>query len=84
MVEGLPWCELGSGQDRTPLVIVNGNLTIQYYINDMYPRAKSVRSWWDGSLVRSFMVDPLSYFSFQSVLYDLVTKAVVCAFLSVG
>ena len=27
-------------------------------------RGKSVRSWCDGSSDRSFMVDPLSYFSF--------------------
>ena len=28
------------------------------------------------------MVDPLSYFSFQPVIHDSVTKAVVCAILS--
>ena len=32
---------------------------------------------------RSFMVDPLSYFSFQPGLDDGVTKAVVCAILFV-
>ena len=31
-------------------------------------------SWCDGSLDRSFMVDPLSYFSFQPVLHDLCNK----------
>ena len=31
---------------------------------------KSFRSWCDGSSDRSFMVDPLSYFSFQPVLHD--------------
>ena len=42
---------------------------------------KSVRSWCDGSLDRSFHgVDPLSYFSFSTG----VTKAVVCVILSVG
>ena len=39
----------------------------------MYLRDKSVRSWCDRSSYRSFMVDPLSYFSFQPVLgADLV------------
>ena len=33
-------------------------------------RGKSVRSWCHGSLDQSFMVDPLSYFSFQPVLHD--------------
>ena len=33
-------------------------------------RVKSIRSWCDGSSDRSFMVDPLSYFSFQPVLHD--------------
>ena len=31
---------------------------------------KSVRSWCDGSSDRSFMVDTLSYFSFQPVFHD--------------
>ena len=31
---------------------------------------KSVRSWCDGSSDRSFMVDPLSYFSFHPVFQD--------------
>ena len=35
---------------------------------------KSVRSWCDGSSDRSFMVDPLSYFSFQPVLCDWCNK----------
>ena len=33
-------------------------------------RGKSVRSWCDGSSDRSFMVDPLVYFSFQLVPHD--------------
>ena len=37
-------------------------------------RGRSVRSWCDGSSDRSFMVDPLSYFSFQPVLHDWCTK----------
>ena len=36
----------------------------------MYLRGKSVRSWCDGSSDRSFMVNPLSYFTFQPVLHD--------------
>ena len=31
---------------------------------------KSVRSWCDGSSDQSFMLDSLSYFSFQPVLHD--------------
>ena len=39
----------------------------------------------DGSSDRSLMVDPLNYFSFQSVLHTTgVTKVMVCAILSVG
>ena len=34
----------------------------------------SVRSWCDGSSDRSFLVDPLRYFSFQSVLHDWCNK----------
>ena len=36
----------------------------------MYLCGKGVCSWCDGSLDRSFMVDPLSYLSFQPVLHD--------------
>ena len=35
---------------------------------------KSVRSWCDGSSDRSFMVDPLSYISFQPVIHDCCNK----------
>ena len=37
-----------------------------------------------GSSDRSFMGDPLSYFSFQPVLHNGVTNTVVCVILSVG
>ena len=37
-------------------------------------RGKGVRSWCIGSSDRSFMVDPLSYFSFQPVLHDWCNK----------
>ena len=37
-------------------------------------RGKCVRSWCDGSSDRSFMVDSLSYFSFQPVLHDWCNK----------
>ena len=36
--------------------------------------SKSVRSWCDGLSNHSFMVDPLSYFSFQPVLHDKCNK----------
>ena len=36
--------------------------------------------WVFGSILHG--VDPLSYFSFQPVLHDCVTKAVICAILS--
>ena len=42
--------------------------------SEMLLRDKSVRSWCDGSSDRSFMVDPLSYFSFQLVLHDWCNK----------
>ena len=35
---------------------------------------KSVHSWCDGSLDRSFTVDPLRYFSFQPVLHNSCNK----------
>ena len=35
---------------------------------------KSVRLCYGGSSDRSFMVDPLSYFSFQPVLHDWCNK----------
>ena len=35
---------------------------------------KSFHSWCDGSSDRSFMVDPLSYFSIQPVLHDWCNK----------
>ena len=36
----------------------------------MYLRGKSIHLWCDGSSDRSFMVNPLSYFSIQPVLHD--------------
>ena len=40
----------------------------------MYFPGKSIRSWYDGSLDRSFIVDPLSYIYFQLVLHDWCNK----------
>ena len=40
----------------------------------MQLHGKSVRSWCDGSSDRSFLVDPLSYFSFQPVPHDWCNK----------
>ena len=37
-------------------------------------RGKSVRLWCDGSSERSFIVDLLSYFSFQPVLHNWCNK----------
>ena len=42
--------------------------------SEMKLRGKSVRSWCDGSSDRYFIVDPLSYFSFQPVLHDWFNK----------
>ena len=42
--------------------------------SEMKLRGKSVRSWFDGSSDRSFIVDPLTYFSFQPVLHDWCNK----------
>ena len=36
----------------------------------MYLRGKSICLWRDWSSDRSFIVDPLSYFSFQPVLHN--------------
>ena len=48
---------------------------IRYYITvKCRERGKSVRSWCDGSSDRSFIVDPLSNFSFQPVLHDWWNK----------
>ena len=42
--------------------------------SEMLLHGKSVHSWCDGLSDRSFMVDPLSYFSFQPVLHDWCNK----------
>ena len=42
--------------------------------SEMWLHRKSVRSWCDGSLDQSFIVDPLSYFSFQEVLHNWCNK----------
>ena len=43
-------------------------------ISGKAPRDNSVHSWCDGSSDRSFIVDPLGYFSFQPVPYDCCNK----------
>ena len=40
----------------------------------MWLLVMSVRYWCDGSSDRSFIVDPLSYFSFQPVFHDWCNK----------
>ena len=55
--------------------LCNNDLPI--YINlwsEMQLRGKNVRSWCERSSYRSFMVDLLSYFSFQPVLHDWCNK----------
>ena len=42
--------------------------------NEIQFHGKSVRSCCDGSSDRSFMMDPLSHFSFQPVLHDWCNK----------
>ena len=42
--------------------------------NKLQLRGKSIRSWCDGSLDWSLMVDPLSFLSFQPVLHDWCNK----------
>ena len=37
-------------------------------------RGKRIHSWYDGLLDRSFMVDPLTYFSLQPVFHDWCNK----------
>ena len=49
----------------------------------MQLRGKSVRSWCDGSSDRSFMVDPLSYISFQPVLNDHGMFYPVCGMMHI-
>ena len=44
---------------------------------DVYTALKNIRSWCDGSSDRSFVVDPLSYFSFQAVLHDCLNKCLL-------
>ena len=51
-----------------------------YITPPIFQRGKSVRSWCDGLLDRSFIVEPLRYFSYNKG----VAKAEVCAILSVG
>ena len=66
-----------------PLYTVQGMVTGQYYniLTLSVVRGarcsfvvKRFRSWCDGSPDRSFMVYPLSYFSFQPVLHDWCNK----------
>ena len=49
-------------------------LSLVLWASEMLLRGKSVRSWCDGSSDRSFIVDPLSYFSFQPVFHDWSNK----------
>ena len=60
---------------KTTRVISETIIRPKIILNGLCPnRGKSVRSWCDGSSDRSFIVDPLSYFSFQPVLHDWCNK----------
>ena len=56
----------------------------KYYICLCYTNGKSVWSWCDGLSDRSFMVDTVSYFSFQSVHHDLCNKEVVSLYYALS
>ena len=43
------------------------------FISNLY--FNSVRSWCDGFLDRSFVVGPLTYFSFQPVIHNWCNKS---------
>ena len=55
----------------TGLFLISHHPCIHSFIHS---RRKSVRSRCDGSSDRSFMVNPLIYFSFQPVLHDWCNK----------
>ena len=59
---------LGLYDNSLPVIFSVGGIC--WLRSKMSLYGKSVRSWCDGSLDRSLMVDPLSYFSFQPVLHD--------------
>ena len=63
-----------------PLSYIRHQITVIKYVEC------GVRSWCDGSSDRYFMMDPLSYFSFQPVLHDWSNKGrgMLCVILSVG
>ena len=49
----------------------------------MYLRGKSVRSWSNGLSDRSFMVDPLGYFSFQPVPHNWCNSYPDCGMMHI-
>ena len=78
------WCVAYRGDAHHPVHIADNagkknnfrnTAQISLHLITCYPvRGKSVRSWCDGLSDRSFMVDPLGYFSFQPVLHDWCNK----------
>ena len=70
IVRALSWCDGSSSFIHT--VYCNVKLFVE-----LGARCRSIvraLSWCDGSSDRSFMVDPLNYFSFQPVLHDWCNK----------
>ena len=76
-------CILHSHDDDDDDVSIDVDYVVMTCCCEMWLRGKSVHSRCDGSSDRSFMVDPLSYFSFQPVFHDWCNKAVVFVILSV-
>ena len=73
------WISLGRKEGnvpsrRRPVKVITYE-TITNIHDIIRARSESVRSRCDGSSDRSFMVDPLSYFSFQGVRYSSVVRA---------
>ena len=67
-------CILHSHDDDDDDLSIDVDYVVMTWCCEMWLRGKSVRSWCDGSSDRSFMVDPLSYFSFQPVFHDWCNK----------
>ena len=67
----LQWCKFRPENKRQKVVLVAWRL-LDFILIQV--RGKSVRSWCDWSSDRSFMVDPLSQFSFQPVHHHWCNK----------
>ena len=80
------WCVCRSvsqfGQATVSVQI--SDFLVRFSRSEMLLRGKSVRSWCDGSLDPSFVVDPLSYFLFHPVLHDWCNKGHGMCYLVCG